>query len=254
MMSDGKERARCFAVAPSPSLTQPHTHLGLARRDGAVHGGGGVGGHGGKAKREGSSAARWERETPGRCGEKRRVRKPSAVSKTFFSTTRPPLHTRATHTRVTRTHTHTHNGHHRLSPSPHSPVRPRRPRLPGGRGQTASAAYDDVAAGAAGELLFFGGETEGSVLLVHANARYVAAPVWSLGGKLTSFLGLGATSALFNLARGHMRQILLTPLSLHPPSQASLQDAPEGERKAAEKSLQTSVVSGEDRWSSDGER
>ena len=171
MMSDGKERARCFAVAPSPSLTQPHTHLGLARRDGAVHGGGGVGGHGGKAKREGSSAARWERETPGRCGEKRRVRKPTAVSKTFFSTTRPPLHTRATHTRVTRTHTHAHNDHHRLSPSPHSPVRPRRPRLPGGRGQTASAAYDDVAAGAAGELLFLGGETEGSVLLVHANAR-----------------------------------------------------------------------------------
>jgi len=102
---------------------------------------------------------------------------------------------------------------------------------------------------------FLGGRQKAPFFLcMQMLEAYVAAPVWSLGGKLTSFLGLGATSALFNLARGHMRQILLTPLSLHPPSQASLQDAPEGERKAAEKSLQTSVVSGEDRWSSDGER
>jgi hypothetical protein len=64
----------------------------------------------------------------------------------------------------------------------------------------------------------------------------------------TAFLGGGAAPGAIQFgARLHApssgcSHASLTPLSLSLPTQASLQDAPEAERKAAEKSLQTSVV------------
>jgi hypothetical protein len=197
----------------------------------------------GRERRLGAAVRRDE------CGNRLLFQKP-------FSRRRAPLCTRAPHTPESHAHTHTHTMTTTASLPP--PIPP--------SARVALASRADVAK--LHQLLtttsrralrvscyFLGGRQKAPFFLcMQMLEAYVAAPVWSLGGKLTSFLGLGATSALFNLARGHMRQILLTPLSLHPPSQASLQDAPEGERKAAEKSLQTSVVSGEDRWSSDGER
>jgi hypothetical protein len=88
----------------------------------------------------------------GRRDECRGSGPPLSLSR-LFQNPFSPAATLAAHAHSPDTHSRTHShararyGHHRTPP----PLRPRLPRLPGGRGQAAPAADDDVAAGTPSE-------------------------------------------------------------------------------------------------------
>ena len=194
-MSDGRGGALFFflfligrAVCLPHHSAPARTHLGLARRDGAVHGGEGLGGHrdcGGA----GRGGARMERGgAPTGCGKKSAAAevRPAAPPLSLLSKvhSRAPLHTRHPSTSCSPTPTHPSNGDHRPAPAPSPTHRPRGPGLPGGRGQAAPAADDDVAAGAAGarpERVERGDRLGTPFPSLHAVSRVACVPVCQAG-------------------------------------------------------------------------